>query len=312
MKKLLVVLYIIVISNMLSTDEYNNKNIYEIQSVTERREGRSEPVLTKINFINKKTNMILNSIDLFDDNPFNHLPFNKEKILKSGLYYTYYSGLKLSDTYHDFSWMYSPLYESYKEKNIGAQSFYYHSVHKNFVLVSFDIYSYYGEDLLGKKSQIRVYNIKGEEILRLENITDGAEDKDITDDGKFLVYLFGRQMYAYPRMFKEYPGIKIYEINSGKLIFKKTFSFDEEIGYLCIKNSIIQFSTFIRDDGVKKTIFNYVDPENRIFYSASLSLEISNRIKSFSEDGLILGKTSNRDTDTELYEFKKNFREERF
>lgn len=311
-----VILLVILIGIVgLYAGESDKNDLFEIQCVTEKREGIREPITTKINFINTKTNTILQSIDLIDDNPYCQLPYTKDKVNRSENIFCTFSNIYLGDIFNDFSWMFPPMLEKHRNEKIWkAEVWTMYEIKEEFILIEYLIMAYANPDiLLGQKTDFELYNIKGDLIFSLQNLTDGPSSFTITNNGDYLAYIHGQQIAEFPKVFNCNLGIKIYETSTGNLILDKEFNDNIELLGIHSKNNIIGFGTKeILDSLVYKRITSYIIPDDNVIYSAVIPVDVFNRLKEYSKEGLILGKQSKQDSETEIYTFEKNFGKVKF
>ncbi|OPX25984.1 MAG: hypothetical protein B1H06_06565 [Candidatus Cloacimonas sp. 4484_143] len=317
MKKIMFLLGLILLClcPLIAEETVDDLDDYEIQLENEFVSSLNKPVLRIINFVNNNTGDVVKSINLLEDNPFSHLPFEKQMLDKGNVQIYSYSDLELTDIFDDFSWMYPPLYKhSINRKIWRADVITNPYITEHYVLLAYSIRIFSNpEKMIGQKISFFIFNDKGNEMFRLENMTDGASSFTLSDDGRYLAYLHGQQIAEFSRIYKSNPGIKIIDTTTGNIVLDKFVPFEVELVGIHSKDNIIVYST--REDvGTPncKRCSHYILPDKRMIYSASIPVDIFNRLQRYSENGLILGTKTKDDLNTELYKFEKNFDKEKF
>lgn len=300
-------LILLVYVSASADDRQSDINNYDFNIITNSSHGNEKPEETIIEFVNISNNEVIKSINVLEDSPYYNLPFGMIIQEGWGAPYYYYSKMKVSDFLDNYDTIVPEIYAKYKDNNIFRPKLANRVIfNRNYIgvinhLIAFKSY----EDSYGIKSTLTVYNRKGDIVLQLLDIFPGIEEIGMTADSKYLGFSFGSIGYI---DLVNYTGIAIYDLHNGKEILNKEFPRSKVIKNLAVTEDLFLYSISQRDNfGNRLFTYNYIVPDKRTIYTAELPTSISNQIKRYSEDGLILHRKGG-----ELYGFEENFKKEKF
>ena len=175
----------------------------------------------------------------------------------------------------------------------------------NYFAISYILLLYDLRDaLFGCVSNVYVYDSTGKEVFTKENLLLDAYDIMITDNGKYLAYVFGED---YDDSFGKIvtPGINVYNIENGELIDEilDTSQDTQIIGIASHKNII---SLNINNPNKKENIIYYYHSNNDKRYDIVLTHYKYWSIKEITNEGLIFSSGKNKS----LMKFDKYFNSE--
>lgn len=304
----IILLLISLVYVSVSADEKQNElENYDFKIIATSTEGKEIQETTVIEFVNMSNAKVIKSVNVPEDSPYYNLPF-KKKIQGDRRYpYYYYSDLKVEDFFKDSTIIDSDFYAKYKNKTIMQTKLASRIILcRNYIGVINHLIAFKGDDSYGIKSTLIVYNRKGNIVLHLPDIFPGIDEIGMSGDSNYLAFSFGNDGII---DLVDYVGISVYDLSNGKEIFRREFPRrNVTINSLAVVGDLFLYSISQWDNlGNRISTYNYIVPEKRTIYTAELPTSITNQIKKYSEDGLILHRKGG-----ELYSFEDNFEKEKF
>ncbi|MBT3756718.1 MAG: hypothetical protein HOD64_03840 [Candidatus Cloacimonetes bacterium] len=302
---LLITLLILSFKVVLAEEKTDDLDDYEIVTIDEKIPGSS--FIHFVHFKNKRTGEIIKTIDLIEDNPYNHLPYEIEFYNERGN--KVYKNINFDEFFTDKS-AFVPDYiknvnkvEAFTASGVSTET-------KNYAIVIYDIGTGRGEYSTGGKSSIFIYNSKGDILFKCIDLIGEGGRRCITPDGKYLAYTYGQasEYLTELPMLKESAGVKVYDIGSGEIILDRK----PKQGYMLS-------GVFMRDNaffiGIEKSsIFRYeiIRLDKKSIYIYEIEKNEMNRLQKLTKDGFQFGIKDLQDKNSYFRSIETDFEVEDF
>ena len=297
---LIITILIMSFKVVLAEEKTDELDDYEIVTIDEKIPGSS--FIHFVHFKNKRTGEIIKTIDLIDDNPYNHLPYEIEFYNERGN--KVYKNINFDEFFTDKS-AFVPDYiknvnkvEAFTASGVSTET-------KNYAIVIYDIGTGRGEYSTGGKSSIFIYNSKGDILFKCIDLIGEGGRPCITPDGKYLAYTYGQasEYLTDLPMLKESAGVKVYEINSGEIILDRK----PKQGYILNGIGIRDRTLIIALEKRRIARYEIVRFDQRKIYGYDFLEDERNKLRGVSRTGIKFGESSFDDKKTYFRSIETDF-----
>lgn len=259
-----------------------------------------------IEFIDNN-NKIIKSIDLANENPYNHLDYEIEMINDAG--HNSYKNISYDDLFPDKS-----IFNS--EKIEGINSVYAYPIVninnkiKEFVIITYKLATRHGDLFTGSLSTIEIYNSKGIKIKQYIDKSDMSSVR-LTKNGEYILYSYGNSGGVDGSAIKEELGVKVLSLENDTLIIDRKFRTGFSPNNHYVKGNLFIISSTKYGD-VKEDLLEIVHFDNRKIYSLQMPRSERMKLKKITKDGFIFGQLHKNDEKIKILTYEKDFLMEDF
>lgn len=260
-----------------------------------------------INFVDTATKAVLNTFDLVENNPFNHLeypeievkdPYHKNKSYEI-------SNTKLQDIkLPEGNLVLKQGLDSSRIVDVQAYSHYQAFIRGEFLVVKYDFGVGTIDWVAGKSHVIYIFDTRGNLLHKLSDFDTDVYEWDLTDNGRYLSYGYGAIWDESLEQFGDV-GYKIIDLQENIIAYEENFGNSySEIRTSAFQNMIVvtAFS--------KNYLYMFIDFSKNRKFSREFTTAQLGLWKKTTDSGIIMYLINRKSDTTQFLSFESDFKVE--